>query len=63
MAVEADSAIPLNGYLQTSYLLMLITIVALLSVMVCGENEYGICKIARGPMLNLFRFKSSEKIF
>jgi len=30
--------------------------------MVYGENEYGICKIARGPMLNLFLFSNNEKI-
>ena len=38
------------------------TMVALLSVMESGENEYGICKIARGPILNLFLFSRSEKI-
>ena len=30
--------------------------------MVWGENEYGICKIPSGPMLNLFLFSNSEKI-
>ena len=41
---------------------MLTTMAALLSVIVCGENEYGICKIPNGPMLNLLRFNSREKI-
>ena len=53
---------PLSGYFQTSYLLMLTIMVALLSVIVYGENEYGIWRIPRGPMLNLFLFRRSENI-
>jgi hypothetical protein len=37
---------------------MLITMVALLSVIVNGEKEYGIWRIPNGAILNLFLFKS-----
>jgi hypothetical protein len=59
MAVLAYSAIPLIGYFQTSCLLILTTMVALVSVIILGENEYGIWRIPSGPMLNLFLFKSN----
>ena len=41
---------------------MLTVMIACVSVILVGEKVNGICKIPRGPILNLFHFKRSVKM-